>query len=212
MSTDFDMNLVIDKLKERKKIFRNENDLKQELSDIIPDIYDNVKVYREYPAPFDDNAKKGIDLVIKMNNVYYPIEVKYKRKHYKGIVGDVEYSLPYDSAQNENSYRIVEDIERIEKFRDNEPKFKKGYTLFLTNDLSYLNEPRENSQYKDFSVHQGNILNGTLTWAEGSSKLEDKKFNSPIILKGTYTMNWKEYSNLDSENGKFMYLINEIDR
>jgi len=206
------MNLVIDKLKERRKIFRNENDLKQELSDIIPDIYDNVKVYREYPAPFDDNAKKGIDLVIKMNNELYPIEVKYKRKQYKGIVDNIEYSLPSDNAQTENSYRIVEDIERIEKFRDNEPMFNKGYTLFLTNDLSYTKEPKETSQYRAFSVHQGNTLNDTLTWSEGSPKLDNKKFSSPIILKGTYTMNWKDFSNLDNENGTFMYLLNEINR
>lgn len=210
MNKSFDIYLVMNKLREKRKIFRDENDFRQELDDTIRDMYDNSRVKIEYPAPF--NSKKGIDIVVKINDDYYPIELKYKRKHFKGIIDNVEYDLPYDSAQNENSYRIVEDIERIEKFRDNEPKFKKGYTLFLTNDLSYLNEPRENSQYKDFSVHQGNILNGTLTWAEGSSKLEDKKFNSPIILKGTYIMNWKEYSNLDSENGKFMYLINEINR
>ncbi len=210
MNKSFDIDLVMDKLRAKRKIFRDENDFKQELSDIIQDLYDNVRVNIEYPANF--NTKKAIDIVVKMNTEYYPIEVKYKRKQYKGIVDSIEYSLPSDNAQTENSYRIVEDIERIERFRDNEPMFNKGYTLFLTNDLSYLNEPKETSQYKVFSVHQGNTLNGTLTWAEGSSKLEDKKFSSPIILNGTYTMNWKEYSNLDSKNGKFMYLLNEIKR
>ena len=210
MNKSFDMNLVMDTLREKKKIFRDESDFKQELSDIIQDIYDDVRVHKEYPANF--NTKKNIDIVVKINNEYYPIEVKYKRKTYKGIVDNIEYSLPSDNAQTENSYHIVKDIERIEKFRDNEPMFNTGYTLFLTNDLSYMKEPRETSQYKAFSVHQGNTLNGTLNWTEGSSKLEDKKFNSPIILNGTYTMKWKEYSNLDSDNGTFMYLINEINR
>ena len=208
MDIGFNVYLVLDELRKRKKIFRDENDFRQELVDTIQDMYDNVRVKVEYPAPF--NTTKGIDIVVVMDNEYYPIELKYKRKSFKGIVDNIEYDLPSDNAQNENCYRAVKDIKRIEDFRDNEPLFKKGYTVFLTNDLSYMNKPREDSQYMEFSVHENSVKTGTLNWKRETPK---NGFEEPITLKGTYTMNWKEYSNLNNEkSGTFMYLINEIDK
>lgn len=208
MNRTFDINLVLNNLREKRKIFRDENDLKQELSNSIYDTYNNIRVDREYPANFD--TKKAIDIVVIMDNKFYPIEVKYKRKTYKGIVDNIEYNLPSDNAHNENCYRAIRDIERIEKFKDNEPKVDKGYTIFLTNDLSYLNEPRENSQYINFSIHENSVKTGTLNWKRENPKTG---FEEPITLKGTYTMNWKEYSNLnDEKSGTFMHLVNEIDK
>lgn len=203
------IDLIMDTLRERKKIFRDENDFRQELDDTIRDMYSNAaRVKIEYPAPF--NTKKGIDIVVIMDNKYYPIELKYETKSFKGIVDNIEYDLPNDNAQNENSYRCVKDIERIEKFRDTEPLFEKGYTIVLTNDLSYLNEPREDSQYVDFSIHEGAVKTGTLNWKRETPK---KGFEDPITLKGTYHINWKEYSKLnDEKSGTFMYLVNEIDK
>ena len=39
-----------------------------------------------------------------------------------------------------------------------------GYTIFLTNDLSYLKKPGENTEYKEFSIHKNAIKTGTLNW------------------------------------------------
>lgn len=150
MNTDFDINLVLDELRKRNKIFRNEDDLKQKLRDVILDLYNNARVETEYSSPFD--VRKSIDIVLIRDNEYYPIELKYKKLAFKGIVDNIEYNLSTDNAQNENCYSALKDVERIEKFRDNEPLFKKGYTIFLTNDLSYLNVPRENAEYKEFSI------------------------------------------------------------
>ena len=206
MNMSFNVNLVLAELMKRRKIFRDENDFRQELVDTIQDMYDNVRVKVEYPAPF--NTKKGIDIVVVMDNEYYPIELKYKRKLFKGIVDNVEYDLPSDNAKNENCYRVIQDIKRIEDFRDNEPLFKRGYTVFLTNDLTYMDKPKEDSQYIEFSVHENSVKTGTLNWKRETPK---NGFEEPIILEGTYIMNWKEYSNLNEEkSGTFMYLVNEI--
>lgn len=162
MNTDFDINLVLDELRKRSKIFRNEDDLKQKLRDVILDLYNNARVETEYRSPFD--VRKSIDIVLIRDNEYYPIELKYKKLAFKGIVDNIEYNLSTDNAQNENCYSALKDVERIEKFRDNEPLFKKGYTIFLTNDLSYLNVPRENAEYKEFSIHENVVKTGTLNW------------------------------------------------
>ncbi len=208
MNTSFDIYLVLDELRKRKKIFRDENDFRQELDDVIREMYSNARVKIEYPAPF--NPKKDIDIVVIMDNDYYPIELKYKKRAFKGIVDNIEYNLSTDSAQNENCYHALKDIERIEKFKNNEPLFKKGYTVFLTNDLSYLNEPRENAEYKEFSIHENAVKTGTLNWNRETPKTG---FEEPIILNGTYTMNWKEFSKINDEKaGTFMYLVNEIDK
>lgn len=206
MDNSFDIGLVLEVLKRRHKIFRNEDDLKVKLYDVIRDIYRNLRVETEYYASFDN--KKDIDIVVIMGNEYYPIELKYKKSAFKGIVDSIEYNLSNDEARNIGRYLFLKDIERIEKFRDNEPLFKKGYTIFITNDLSYLKET--SNEDIEFSIHEGVIKTGTLNWNRETPK---KDYEEPITLKGTYTMNWKEFSKINDEKaGTFMYLVNEIDK
>ncbi len=137
--SDFDINLVLDKLKLSNKKFLNENDFRQELINVIEEVYPTCKTRTEYPANF--NINKAIDILVILDNKYYPIELKYPIKE-KGY------------AKNEQCYKYLQDIERIETFRDNEPLFEKGYTILLTNDKSYLNIPKEDSDYIEFSIHE----------------------------------------------------------
>lgn len=206
MDNSFDIYLVLEVLKRRHKIFRNEDDLKVKLHDVIRDIYRNLRVETEYYASFDN--KKDIDIVVITDNGYYPIELKYKKSAFKGIVDNMEYNLSNDVAQNIGRYLFLKDIERIEKFRNNEPLFIKGYTIFITNDLSYLNV--STNEDTEFSIHENAVKTGTLNWNRETPKTG---FEEPIILNGTYTMNWKEFSKINDEKaGSFMYLVNEIDK
>lgn len=206
MDNSFDIDLVLEVLKRRHKIFRNEDDLKVKLYDVIRDIYRNVRIETEYSAPF--STRKDIDIVVIINNEYYPIELKYKNSSFKGIVDNIEYDLPADYAQNIGRYLFLKDIERIEKFRDNEPLFKKGYTIFITNDLSYLNVTT--NEDIEFSIHEGAIKSGVLNW---NREIPKTGYEEVITLKGSYEMNWKEFSKINDEKaGAFMYLVNEIDK
>jgi len=87
VNTDFDINLVLDELRKRNKIFRNEDDLKQKLRDVIRDMYENTRIETEYRSPFD--VRKSIDIVVIRDNEYYPIELKYKKLAFKGIVDNI---------------------------------------------------------------------------------------------------------------------------
>ncbi len=189
---EFDINLVMEKLRERKKEFVNENDLKQEMVNVIEDLYSNARTRMEYPTNF--NANKAIDILVIINNKHFPIEVKYP-------------TIKGEHPKNEQCYKYLQDIERIEKFRDNDPLFEKGYTIILTDIKSFKEKPTsENVDYYDFSIHERAEKTGTLMWQKG----EKKRFEQPITLKGTYKMNWKEYSQLN--NHIFIYLVNEIDK
>ncbi|MCX4254409.1 MAG: hypothetical protein OSJ63_03965 [Bacilli bacterium] len=206
MDNSFDIDLVLEVLKRRHKIFRNEDDLKVKLHDVIRDIYRNLRVETEYYASFDN--KKDIDIVVITDNGYYPIELKYKKRAFNGIVDNIEYNFSTDNAQNIGRYLFLKDIERIEKFRNHEPLFKKGYTIFITNDLSYLDITT--NEDTEFSIHENAVKTGTLNWNRETLKTG---YEEPITLKGAYTMNWKEYSKINDETaGTFMYLVNEVDK
>lgn len=198
MDNSFDIHLILNKLGERRNRFIDEKDLQLELVNIIEEVYPNVKQRMEYQTSFNRNKT---DILVILDNRYYPIEVKYPRKN-KNV------------ATNTECYDYLNDIRRIEEFRDKEPLFEKGYTILLTNDEFYSKPPTsEDVDYVEFSIHEGAIKNGSMNWKSGSSKLNDKKYKDPIILKGTYTMNWKVTKKINDENtGTYMYLVNEIDK
>ena len=107
--------------------------------------------------------------------------------------------------------KLIFDIKRIEKIRDKKEKFKKGYAIFITNDLGYLDESKKtNCVYKQFALVDNSIKSGILSWEKNASKGTKKNREESIIFKDSYKLKWKCYSNSDNDNGKFMYLINEI--
>ena len=210
MDNSFDIDLVLEVLKRRHKIFRNEDDLKVKLHDVIRDIYRNLRVETEYYASFDN--KKDIDIVVITDNGYYPIELKYKTKGCKKVIDDEIFILKNHGAKDVNSYLYLKDIMRIEKIRDNVKEFDKGYTMFITNDISYTKKPiKDNCVYKQFSLEDKIVKSGKMFWEKTASKGTMMNCEKPIILKDSYNINWKYYSKLDNENtGTFMYVVNEI--
>ena len=103
-------------------------------------------------------------------------------------------------------------IPTIEKIRDNVKEFDKGYTMFITNDISYTKKPiKDNCVYKQFSLEDKIVKSGKMFWEKTASKGTMMNCEKPIILKDSYNINWKYYSKLDNENtGTFMYVVNEI--
>lgn len=209
MNNDFNIELVINKLKEKRKIFVSERDMQLEMALIIKEIYPNAKLRLEYCPSFDLNMH--IDILVIINNKWYPIELKYKTKGSKKTIDNEIFNLKNHGAKDVNSYLYLKDIERIEKIKDNVNVFGKGYAIFITNDLGYMNKPRENVVFKDFALENNIIKKGILSWKENTSQGTMGKNEKPIVLNGKYKLNWQLYSKLDNEsNGTFMYLLNEI--
>ena len=129
-SIDFDMDLIVNKLKQKRKIFVSEADFQLEVAWVIKENYPDAKIRLEYPPSFDLNMH--IDILVIMNNKWYPIELKYKTKGCKKIIDDEIFVLKNHSAKDVNSYLYLKDIMRIEKIRDNAKEFDTGYTMFIT--------------------------------------------------------------------------------
>ena len=207
---EFDLQLVLDTLKKKRKIFVSEADFQLELAWEIKKAFKNAKVRLEYCPSF--NPSLHLDILVIIDNQWYPIGLKYKKKGCEKIADGEYFNLKNDGARDIGCYLYLKDIQRIEKIQENVKEFKKGYTIMLTNDLCYTKEPgRDNSAYQAFSLAEDSIKTGTLNWKVGSKTGEAPQVNKPIVLNGSYKMHWQEYSRLDDTNtGTFKYVINEI--
>ena len=209
-SIDFNMDLIVNKLKQKRKVFVSEADFQLELAWVIKENYPDAKIRLEYPPSFDLNMH--IDILVVIDNKWYPIELKYKTKGCKKIIDDEIFNLKNHGAKDVNSYLYLKDIMRIEKVRNNINNFGNGYTIFITNDLSYMKKPlKDNCVYSEFSLEDRIVKKGKMFWSKNASKGTMKNCEEPIILNDSYNINWKCYSKLDNENtGTFIYVINEI--
>lgn len=210
MFKTFDIELIISKLKDKRKIFVSEADFQFEMAWIVKEQYPNAKIRLEYSPSFDFNIH--IDILVILDGKWIPIELKYKTKGCSKKIDDEIFNLKNHGAKAVNCYLYLKDIQRIEKIRENVKVFEEGYTIFITNDIGYTKIPlKQNCVYKDFSLEDNIIKNGILNWNDNTSDGTKKNCEKPIILKNDYRIKWNDYSIIDNTNtGTFVYLVNKI--
>lgn len=206
----FDIYKIIDRLKVKRPIFVSEADFQLELAWVIKEECPNSKIRLEYCPQFDMNMH--IDILVIIDSKWIPIELKYKTKGCSKIVDSELFNLKNHSAKDINCYLYLKDIERIEKIKEKETSFGKGYTIFITNDMAYIREPLNNSSfYKEFSLENDIIKSGLMDWGLGVGKGTTKNVDKPIKLNGKYKIMWENYSIIDNSNsGTFKILVNEV--
>ena len=205
-----DIQGCIVELKKKRPIFVSEADFQLELAWILKDKYPSAKVRCEYAPSI--NPDMHIDILVIIDGKWIPIELKYKTKGCsKEFDGDT-YHLKNHGAKDVNCYLYLKDIQRIESVRENVPVFEEGYTIFITNEKSYLKPPQKmNCVYADFALAEGVEKCGIMDWAEGTGAGTKRGMEKPIELLSSYLMQWEEYSELDDSNtGTFWYLVNHI--
>ena len=209
-----DMTEVIKTLQGKRQIFCSEADFQLEMAWVIKEMYHDAEVRLEYVPTFDD--KMHIDILVFINNEWIPIELKYKTKKSKkekmtDQITQEGFNLKNQGAKNIGCYLYLKDIERIERIKEAvKNNFKEGYAVFLTNDETYRNAPREiNCDYEEFSLEDGAIKEGWLKWKKYPGK---KGIGKSITLEGSYKMKWNKFSNVDEErsDGIFYYLVTKI--
>lgn len=204
-----DIEILMKELSLRRKVYVSEADFQLEMAMLLRETYPEAKVRLEYTPSFEPNMH--IDILMILDGKWYPIELKYKTKGCHKIVDGDEYNLKDQRAQDIGRCLYLEDVQRIERIRKNVPEFAEGYTVFLTNDMTYLKKPREGVIYEDYALADGLIKKGELKWSEQAGKGSTKGHEAPIILEGKYLVEWKEYSRIDdSDTGTFKYLANKV--
>ena len=177
--------------------------------DIFVEYYVSRQLIPNYP--WNNDKKISVDIVVRIDNDFIPIEIKYKTQrqifphHVFGSQTNVE--LANQGAQNEGCYSFWKDIKRIEIFQETFSLNNLGIVLFITNDLTYLNQPRADVQYGPFSIHQGRqVVQGSfLNWDASRKAIKaDRALKFPgISISNNYTINWQ---NLNMHNHKYVLI------
>lgn len=206
----FDICEVIENLKRKRNIFYSEADFQFAIAWVIKELYPNAKIRLEYNPSKYLNIR--IDVLVIIEDKWIPIELKYKTKGCTKLIDGEEYHLKNHGAKDRNCYFYLKDIERIENLKNNLKQFDRGYSIFLTNDLSYTKAPQsEKVFYKQFSLEDNINLSGELSWHKNTGFGTMKGIETSIFLKNIYKIRWQKYSKLDdTTTGTFKILINEV--
>ena len=196
------------RLKTRRRVFVSEADFQLEFAWTLKEIYPDYDIRLEYCPSFD--RKMHIDILVFAGQRWIPIELKYKTKGCTITDGEETFVLANHSAKDVNCYLYLKDIQRIERIKKEVSSFVEGYTIMLTNEPAYLRRPsKENCVYKEFSIHEGSVKQGTMRWSPEASAGTITGNEEPITLEGRYPIHWNEYSRInETTSGSFYYLIN----
>lgn len=212
MHNQVNIEKCLTELSKKRKFFHCEADFQFALAWEIQILYPTANIRIEYPVKISTlNSKLSyVDIVVAFENQTIFIELKYKTAKLEFNQKDEIYALKEHGAQDLGKYDSVKDIERIEALVNH--KNKCGYTIWLTNDCSYLKEPtRDTVMYKNFAVANNSEKYGELAWQGNPKPGTIIGREASIILQGIYRIQWKTYSSIsEKKNGIFYYAINKI--
>lgn len=182
--------------------FTREQDIQIYLAKYLSDTNEFDRIFLEYHIPFHmlplypwvDSNNIYIDLVVEKNNLFYPIEIKYKTTTQSlplnifGTEGGV--LLGHHGAQNIGCYDFWKDVKRLELFQERFTNVEQGIMIFVTNDLNYQYSPRNvNVGYAQFSIHSNRVVakNEILNW---NGNLSISKNRPAISVSKSYKISW----------------------
>ena len=98
-----DINRPLLELKKKRQIFHSEADFQFALAWEIQRCYPDAKVRLEY-CPAEIDPSMHIDILVIMDELWYPIELKYKSLKCTKLVEDEIYKLKNHGAQDLGRY------------------------------------------------------------------------------------------------------------
>lgn len=187
-----------------KELLFNERDLQMHLALFLmssKNKYSDVDLEYHLPVEFNpgfdkeykqwETEKPSLDIVVRRDREYLPIELKYKLKAVHGAISRLGLSneknieiIPNQSAQNIGRYAFWKDVKRVELVIKHYPSVINGLAVFVTNDVNYLNS-KQDTDYYAFRMDEGAVTSGTLKWRK------PKDSYPPISLNGEYRVKWQ---------------------
>ncbi len=197
--SEFDIENVMKEVKENslRYGFVSECDFQFIIGVAIMKLYKDATVVMEYEYPRDTLLKEGerqyIDILVIMNNKYYPIELKYKHKGCEKlqITNDLYCKLTNYSCTTEHRINYCEDIDRLLELRKTkEFNVAEGYAILLTNYEQFRNKTKSGRQQEKYLLYEDEIKD------KGVNEIKAK-------YKEDYYMEWFDFD-------KFSYLLTKI--
>lgn len=212
MLTREDLQEILKNLSEKRPIFHSEADFQHSLAWEIHLKYKYANIRLERKVDIDEEVFY-IDIFIFNGGKTSILETKYKTAQLIVNHLNEDYHLRDQIARDWGRYGFCKDIERLEKILKHHSKWE-GFAILLTNDKNYWESSnRNNTIDRDFRIHEGRRIRGTLRWQGNPAPGTIRGMEGPINLSGEYELQWEHYSNFhNTQNGEFRYLLVEIKR
>ena len=153
-----------------------------------------------------------LDLLVKDGDSLLAIELKFKTRAFKAIIGDETFNLLGHGAQDIGRYDFIKDIVRLEHITQNLTRCA-GVAILLTNDSSYW-KPRAGHGTVDEAFRlndERRILGGTMKWKAHTGAGTMKNRESALQLRNAYNLEWRDFSQIEKTgHGKFRYLLIQV--
>lgn len=209
---------VISFIEGNNELLFNERDLQMHLAiwlRLSANNYDDVDV--EYYVPWQEldnyvwKSELRLDVVVKKDGEYCPVELKYKTKKVERQIKRFDERLhenvtvmKHQGAQDLGMYDFWKDVRRVELVRNRFSRVKGGIAVFVTNDKGYLNIGKQTSNHTQFCMSEGK--HGVhKSWLNPQSVCA--KNNPDFIVEREYCINWNQRS---VDGVGFYYCIIEI--
>ena len=157
---------VIAFLERNKELLFNERDFQMHLATWLRNSanhYDDVDV--EYYVPWQElknyvwKSELRLDIVVKKDGEYCPIELKYKTKkverqisRFDELLDEKVIVMKNQGAQDLGMYDFWKDVRRIELVRNRFERVKGGLAVFVTNDVFYTKVSKLSSNHYLFGM------------------------------------------------------------
>lgn len=176
--------------------------------------YEDVDVEYYVPKTELDNyiwdSELRLDIVVKKDGEYCPVELKYKTKkvesqisRFDEMLDDKVVVMKNQGAQDLGMYDFWKDVRRVELVRNRFKNVKGGLAVFVTNDLLYTKASRQNSNNYLLNMTEGkhSVIKH---WQNEDSACAKMKSYKSFEVEKEYSIKW-HHRNVD--NIPFHYCV-----
>lgn len=203
-------------LESNDELLFNERDFQMHLATWLRNSanrYDDVDVEYYVPRQELDNyvwdSELRLDIVVKKDGEYYPVELKYKTKkverqitRFDEVMHDKVVVMKNQGAQDLGMYDFWKDVRRVELVRNRFERVKGGFTVFVTNDVFYTKGSKESSNNYLFNMSAGKAHSRQKHWANPESTCA--KSHPDFEVEKEYRIEWH---NRKIDDVEFYYCI-----
>jgi hypothetical protein len=197
-----ELSAVMDRLAGQRAVFHSEADFQFAFAQTVQAMDPDIRCRLEVPVTTGASARtEYLDLLCTGPAGQTPIEFKYFTRRWSGNVVDEHFELRNHAAADLLRLHFVHDLVRLERYEYSDP----GLAILLSNDPGPWTESTKPTRDRDFRLHDGRLLQGTLLWADGDY------VDNARELRGSYTVRWRDYRRLDNTGGGTLrYLALEV--
>lgn len=203
-------------LESNDELLFNERDFQMHLATWLrnsANCYDDVDVEYYVPRQELDNyvwdSELRLDIVVRKDGEYCPVELKYKTKKVErkisrfdeDLIGDVVV-MKNQGAQDLGMYDFWKDVRRVELVRNRFERVKGGLAVFVTNDEFYTKGSKESSNNYLFNMDAEKAHSKQKHWAKPGSTCA--KTHPNFEVEREYAIEW-HHREIDSVD--FHYCI-----